>query len=144
MLNRILNNKGKVKIGPIIIIILIIVAVLVVLYFMKGFGLGGTGSGSGENSTASSADVSSSVEESTESSEPDTEELTYINVTVSENEYIYQNKKISLDALVEQLIKDATDGVKVQITDENASKRAYDDLVAALDKNEIAYIKAES
>ena len=70
------------------------------------------------------------------------EELDFLNVTVSENEYLYQNSRLQLDELMNKLVTDAAD-TKVKVTDENASKRAYKNLIAALEDKNIHYINAD-
>ena len=68
--------------------------------------------------------------------------MDFLNVTVSENEYLYQNSRLSLDELMDKLAVDAVN-TKVKITDENASKRAYNNLINALEEKNISYIKAD-
>lgn len=136
MLRRLTNNKGAVP--AIILIAAIVVVVLVVIGFLTdGFGLGG-GQGDGEG------EGNASAEQSSDTQEPELviEELDFLNVTVSGNEYLYQNSKLQLDELIDKLVTDAAD-TKVKITDENASKRAYENLVNALEEKNIRYIKAE-
>ena len=65
-----------------------------------------------------------------------------MDVTVKGNEYLYQNNTIELTALTDELKKLGAD-ITVRITDESASKNAYDDLTAALDDAKLAYEKAE-
>lgn len=135
MIRRLTNNKGAVPV--IAIIVLVVAAVAVVIGFLTdGFGLGGgQGDGEGEGNV-------SATESDTEESEPVVEELDFLNVTVSENEYLYQNSRFQLDELMDKLVVDAAD-TKVKITDENASKRAYENLIVALENKNIRYIKAD-
>lgn len=82
-----INNKGAVPVGLIILLIVAALAVVAVFAF-KGFGFGG-GNGDGEGSgIADNSDAVSVVEE-----------LEYIDVTVSGNEYIYDNKRLPLTSL---------------------------------------------
>ena len=94
-------------------------------------------------------DVSSSssvVEEVTEApetteeitAEPATDEVQYIEVTVSDGSYIYQNSTLTLDELMEQI--QGTD-LTVKLTDDKASKKAYDDILQALDEKNIPHIE---
>lgn len=138
MIRRLINNKGAFPIGVIIVVAVIAVAAAVVLgVFTNGFGLGGgKGDGEGEGNV-------SSVQSESEKSEPVVEELDFLNVTVSENEYLYQNSKLQLDELMNKLVIDADD-TKVKVTDENASKRAYKNLITALEDKNIRYIKADA
>ena len=137
MKGRLLNNKGAVHIA-IIIAIVAVVAVVIVGIATGGFGLGGgKGDGEGEGNVSEAGS-----EQATEVSEPVVEEVDFLNVTVSENEYLYQNSRLSLEELMEKLAADAVN-TKVKITDENASKRAYNNLIDALEEKNIGYIKAD-
>lgn len=138
MIKRLIKNKGAIPIGFIIVVAVIAVAAVVVSGFLTdGFGLGGgKGDGEGEGNV-------SSVQSEPEVSEPVVEELDFLNVTVSENEYLYQNSKLQLDELMNKLVIDAAD-TKVKVTDENASKRAYKNLITALEDKNIRYIKADA
>ena len=118
----------------VIIVLLIAAAFAVTGFLTDGFGLGrGDGEGAGNVS---------SVQSEPEVSEPIVEELDFLNVTVSENEYLYQNSRLQLDELMNKLVTDAAD-TKVKVTDENASKRAYKNLIAALEDKNIHYINAD-
>lgn len=134
MIRRLINNKGAFPIGVIIVVAVIAVAAAVV-FGVFGLG-GGKGDGEGEGNV-------SSVQSELEVSEPVVEELDFLNVTVSENEYLYQNSKLQLDELMNKLVTDAAD-TKVKVTDENASKRAYKNLINALEDKHIRYIKADA
>ena len=63
------------------------------------------------------------------------ETVEYIEITVSESKYLYENKTTEL----EELKKVITDKKvkQVRITDENASQKAYSELKAFLDENGI-------
>ena len=125
-----INNKGAVPIGPIIALVVVVVAA-VVFFACKGFGLGG-GNGNGEGSdVADNSDAVSVVEK-----------LEYINVTVSGNEYIYDNKKVTLDELVDS-IKSLDRNLPVKIADEGSSLKAYKELKTKLSENNISFIEAE-
>lgn len=138
MIRRLINNKGAFPIGVIIVVAVIAVAAAVVLgVFTDGFGLGGgKGDGEGEGNV-------STVQSESEKSEPVVEELDFLNVTVSENDYLYQNSRLQLDELMSKLVTDAAD-TKVKVTDENASKRAYENLIVALEDKNIRYMKADA
>lgn len=125
-----INNKGAVPIG-LIIALVVVVAAAVVFFACKGFGLGG-GNDDGEGSDiADNSDAVSVVEE-----------LEYINVTVSGNEYIYDNKKVTLDELVDS-IKSLDRNLPVKIADEGSSLKAYKELKSKLSENNISFIEAE-
>lgn len=124
-----INNKGAVPIGLIIVLVAVVV-VAVVLFACKGFGLGG---GNGDDQGSGTADNSEvSV----------IEELEYINVTVSGNEYIYDNKKVTLDELISS-IQSLDKKLPVKISDEGSSLKAYKNLKAKLSENYISFIEAE-
>lgn len=138
MFRRLTNNKGAIHILPIVIVVLAVVAAAAVVFFLTdGFGFGG-GKGDGEG-----AGNVSSVQSEPQVSEPIVEELDFLNVTVSENDYLYQNSRLQLDELMSKLVTDAVD-IKVKVTDENASKRAYNNLIIALEDKHIHYIKADA
>ena len=136
MFRRLTNNKGAIP-AIILIAAVVIIALVVIGFLTDGFGLGGgQGDGEGEGNV--------SAEQSSDTQEPELviEELDFLNVTVSGNEYLYQNSKLQLDELVDKLVADAAD-TKVKITDENASKRAYENLINALEEKNIRYIKGD-
>ena len=115
-----INNKGAVPVG---LIILLVVAALAVVAVQIG---DGEGSGIVDNSDAVSV----------------VEELEYINVTVSGNEYIYDNKKVTLDELIDS-IKSLDKNLPVKIADEGSSLKAYKALKAKLSENSISFIEAQ-
>lgn len=125
-----INNKGAVPVGLIILLVAVI-AVAVGVFAFKGFGFGG-GNGDGEGSGI--ADNSNTVSV--------VEELEYINVTVSRNEYIYDNKKVTLDELIDS-IKSLDKNLPVKIADEGSSLKAYKALKAKLSENSISFIEAQ-
>lgn len=135
MFRRLTNNKGSVA-AIILVAVLVVVAIVAVVGFLTdGFGLGGSqGDDEGEGN------VSAEESNETEVSDTDVKELYFLDVTVSENEYLYQNSRLQLDELIDRLLTDAAD-TKVKITDENASKRAYESLISALKNNKIHYIE---
>lgn len=136
MIRRLFNKRGGVPVKAIIIIVIVVIIAVVAFFLMNGLGLGGNiGNGTG-NASVTSVQSESAV------SEPVTEELDYLEVTVSENEYLYQNSKYELEELIDKLIIDA-ENVKVKITDDNASKRAYNNLISALEEKNISYIKSD-
>lgn len=137
MIKRLINNKGAFPIGLIIVVAVVAVVAAVVLGVYNGIGLGGgKGDGEGDGSI-------SSIQSESSASELVVEELDFLNVTVSENDYLYQNSRLQLDELMNKLVTDAVD-TKVKVTDENASKRAYKNLINALEDEHIRYIKADA
>lgn len=125
-----INNKGAVPVG-LIVTLLVVVAAAVIFFACKGFGLGG---GNGDNNGSDTQDNSSNASV--------VEELEYINVTVSGNEYIYDNRKVTLDELIES-IKSLDRNIPVKITDEGSSLKAYKALKTKLSENNISFIEAE-
>lgn len=124
------KNKGAVPIGLIILLVAVVVAA-VVFFAFKGFGFGG---GNGDGAGSDVADNSNAVSV--------VEELEYINVTVSGNEYIYDNKKVTLDELIDN-IKSLDKNLPVKIADEGSSLKAYKALKAKLSENSISFIEAQ-
>ena len=62
-----------------------------------------------------------------------------IEVTVSENTYIYDNHEISFDELME-ILDTLTEGDVVKISDDNASLDAYSKLTSAILERGLSYI----
>ena len=134
-----MNHKGGALVVALIILAVVAVAVLVWGLGFGGFGLGGgKGDGEGAGNTESTA-----AEQSAETSAttPVIEELEYIEITVSGNEYLYQNSKYTLEALIEELTSQEL-AAPVKITDENSSIKAYKALKSALSEHNIHYIEA--
>ncbi len=99
--------------------------------------------GKGNGDVSSSSSVVEEVKEAPETTEevtaePATDEVQYIEVTVSDGSYIYQNSTLTLDELMEQI--QGTD-LTVKLTDDKASKKAYDDILQALDEKNIPHIE---
>ena len=92
------------------------------------------GGGNGDGEGSGIADNSNTVSV--------VEELEYINVTVSGNEYIYDNKKVTLDELIDS-IKSLDKNLPVKIADEGSSLKAYKALKAKLSENSISFIEAQ-
>lgn len=76
--------------------------------------------------------MESGIMESTE------EPVVVIEITISEDKYIYENHSIELDALVKE-ITTIEGKVIINITDENATQKAYQELINELDKIHIEY-----
>ena len=146
--------------GKIIIIAIIAaVGIGVVLWFGIGGGFGG-GAGDGEGdgntkiitNTESSSDVENDtvvIEEKEEEKEEtegqnngatDTFEGAIVNVSVVNNDYFYDNERISLDDFLIILHGIESDLV-VQVRDDNASLRAYDELINKLQEEKIRYVE---
>lgn len=134
-----MNCKGGAGLIALIVVAVLVVAVVVWGLGFGGFGLGGgNGNGEGDGNTES---VVSDQPTETSVTTPVIEELEYIEITVSGNEYLYQNSKYTLDALIEELTSQAL-AAPVKITDENSSIKAYKALKSALSEHNIHYIEA--
>lgn len=131
------KNKGAAPLA--VVIILCVVAVVVIaLAAFGGLGFGG-GFGDGEGD----GDVSlSDPEAESEDPIPVIEEIEYIEITVSGNDYLYNNAKYTLDELVEELKKQNLD-IPTKITDDNSSLKAYSSLKQTLIDNNIRFIEAQ-
>lgn len=62
--------------------------------------------------------------------------LEYIEITVTDNEYIFNNKKSS----IEEIISLANDETVIRITDSNATYNAMSELLSELIESNISYI----
>lgn len=114
-----------------VILILIIAALIFALIYFKGFG--GFGKDSGENKK----DDTSASETTVEKTEATTEELTEIksvDITVSGRDYLFNNEKISLDALITEIGKFDKDSSILISYDNTATKNTMDDLTDKLDE----------
>ncbi|MBO4457400.1 MAG: hypothetical protein J5802_06760 [Butyrivibrio sp.] len=129
------ENDLKKKLPRWMIIVIIVVFFLLLL----GIGLGiGSGSGNGEGDgkdTQIERKVDSEI-----SVEFEEIEKTYLKVTVSEGDYFFENEKMQLDELIGKI--NETEGkAVVEITDDQATKNAYDALIEALKNNNIEYVE---
>ena len=134
------KKRGK-KGGIILFLILLIALILVILYFFGGsFGLG---SGNGGTVPAGGT-VSNNTEQETDDVEETPAETKYIDVTVSEDKYLYSNDTITIDELIEK-VNGFEEKCEVHITvSETATLNAVDDLKAAFDSNGIEYMVIEA
>ena len=140
------------KLIGVIIAVFIIAAVLSLLMSL-GIGLGfgkGTGKGSGNSQISVTDDNGKPVEmKETELSttgpteDVDSEVIISIAISVVENSYFYQNKKITLDDLLIELESIEQEYV-VEITDDNASLKAYNKLIDMLSEKSIDYTEVSS
>ena len=90
--------------------------------------------------SSDSADVTTAAdEESNEGSEGGNPDISkYIDVTVSEDKYFYDNKEISFEDLV-KVFEGLDENTAVRITDENATLKAFESLTKALLERGILY-----
>ncbi len=129
-------SKGEKKGGsPIAIIVVILIVIIVLLViFGKGFGFGGGNGDGGAVPVVGSVSKS----ETTAETPVETSEASYVEVTISEDSYIYENNTIELADLIEKL-KSADSEVHINVED-SATANALEQLHTELDSNGIAYL----
>ena len=130
--------KGAFWIPLIIGVVIAVVVIGVILYAFGGKGFGG-GKGDGDGERSNSLSEISSI---SESSQLETEGIEYINITVSGSDYLFQNRKMTVDELIAEL-NNSDEKFPVKINDDDASIKAYDVLVKALKDNNVRYIEQE-
>ena len=125
--------------------ILAIIAAIIIFFKGCGASFGFFPNSSKPNSDSNSssegqesAEVTREVITDSDVTETSEENVTIIEVTVSGNEYIYENSTIGLDDLINEL-KDIDGKIVVEIKDDNSSKKAYDALKVKLDSDNISY-----
>ncbi|WP_432650794.1 hypothetical protein [Huintestinicola sp.] len=142
-MNKSEKEKGSALSTVIIIILLILIAIAVFLFLKGSFGFG-NGSGNGNSEAAVPANAEAVTEADSEPSATttiQTEETKYFEITVSGNSYNFQNKTYeSIDELM-NVIDSTGDKLDAKITNEEASKNAYDNLIDALKENGFAIIE---
>ena len=132
----------------VIIIAALIVTVVVVAVILLGKG-GGIGPNIGPNNTIVDSTSMVSTEsditedETTESEEqeedvPDSVKGTIIRISVVNNEYIYDNERITIDDFL-TIVSQTQEECIVEVADDNASIDAYDKLIEKLKENKIKY-----
>ncbi|MDY6156240.1 MAG: hypothetical protein SPH96_06895 [Agathobacter sp.] len=128
-----------------IIVVIVVIAVVAMLGIGLGFGKGsGDGSGDGKTNTSQEAintEEHNMVEEQTEVEQDDAgndSEGTIIKVSVVGNEYFYENERVSLDDFISKL--EMLEGeVVVEVKDDKASLRAYNNLIEKLEELKISF-----
>lgn len=139
----------KIKGFSLISLVLIIAAVAVVgvvIYFIGkgGFGFGGgKGDGEGDGNVEPAQQAMATVQVSETVTEITTKEIEYVEVTVHENTYLYNNKVYELSEIESLMndIKKSEGRFTVRITDDNASSKAYSQLLSAFEDKMITYIE---
>lgn len=152
--------KKALKIILIIIPVVLILAAAALIIFGRGSGFGiGSGNGFGKKSANNLAAVSTvenieNVESDiadtnkAESDEqenkniPDDKDSNIIEVSVVEDEYFYENKRMEIDELLESINTIGKD-VVVRVTDDNATLKAYNKLLEKLEEASIPYMECE-
>ena len=131
--------KGFSVTALIAILAIVAVAAIVLLLGFGGLGFGG-GKGDGEGEGDRTSEASAEEPEETEAT-PAIENIDYVNVTVSGNEYIYDNQKLSLEELITTLTGMQLDGIPIKITDDDAALDTYQQLIDSLEEHNIKYIE---
>ena len=128
-----------------IIVVIVVIAVVAMLGIGLGFGKGsGDGSGDGKTNTSQEAintEEHNMVEEQTEVEQDDAgndSEGTIIKVSVVGNEYFYENERVSLDDFISKFEK-LEGEVVVEVKDDKASLRAYNNLIEKLEELKISF-----
>lgn len=91
-----------------------------------------------EQNTGSTLDNSEITDSNSSAEGGNSDTAKYIEVTVSENKYFYENHEISFDELVE-VLDGLDENTSVKISDENAALKAYENLTKTLDEREIPF-----
>ena len=73
---------------------------------------------------------------------PATEEITSVEIIVAGDGYVYNNRPVSLDGILVVLQAMEPD-MPVKVTDQNASRRAYQALLKLLKEQEKTYVEAK-
>lgn len=89
------------------------------------------------SSTVTSSDSEDGLGDDSTSEQMLNETVEYIDITVSESNYIYENKTIDFDEL--KMIILESDVSQIRLTDDNASQKTYKELTVFLDENSIEY-----
>lgn len=89
------------------------------------------------SSTVTSSDSEDGLGDDSTSEQMLNETVEYIDITVSESNYIYENKTIDFDEL--KMIILESDESQIRLTDDNASQKTYKELTVFLDENSIEY-----
>ena len=127
------GKKRRSKTAPLLILLLLLLG-------LGGYGLGfgfGKGFGTG-NSGTDSGTVKEQVSQPEEQSSVVTEEIKTVEVTVSGNKYLYQNRETALDDLITQL-KALDKDVQITVHDDNASLDAFKALTDKLTENGLSH-----
>ncbi|MCH5193895.1 MAG: hypothetical protein J1F11_08045 [Oscillospiraceae bacterium] len=135
------KEKSKKKGGGVIIFVILLLIILAVLAFLFGNGMLGFGGNSDGGIMPAIGTVSPEAETVSDDTPAETN---YIDVTVSEDKYLYNNDTVTIDELIEK-IGSFEKECEVHITvSDTATLNAVDDLKAAFDNSGIAYMIIES
>ena len=122
------------KVLALVLFVAIIAAIIWLLIHFKGFGGLGKDSDKGEGKNDTSVSEVVEKKETTTSEEAIEEKSEVINISVSKNEYVYDNKVTSLEDLV-KIISEKDKDTQIEITiDDTAAKNTVDELTDKLDE----------
>lgn len=137
------------KITSIFGLLFILVIAIIVLKLFSGLGFGfGNGFGFGEGDSgietkANNSIIKENIDSEEEKSDIDISEIRYVQISVVEQDYYYENERISLDELINKIMN-LEGKIIVEIKDDKASLNAYNSLIEKLDNEKISYIDASN
>ena len=156
---KIFNPKNLLKVFGLKNLLIAALAITVVVLICYGIGGGfGGGAGSGEgsgNSKVKVSDESSTVTEVVEEVTPTTEPIEELSemqagedvfegavlaINVVGNDYFYNNERITLEDFM-VIAKEVEGKLVVEVKDDNASLKAYNNLLDELDSVNIDYVE---
>ncbi len=116
-----------------ILSLLVIIIIIVIMSLFKfGFGFGsGNGSGDKNANTVQNKSTVKTNEEVSKTMSEDSNKGIVMKVSVVGNDYFYNNERISLDDFVSK-VKETSGDVSVEVKDDGASLRAYNDIINRL------------
>ena len=136
------KHKGIGAVAVIVIVAAAVAATAAVLLLFKGIS-GGLGDGEGKGDR----DAASQTEETTAPPEITTETVSYYEIVVAQNDYLFGNERYSqeeTDRLMQAVKQAQTEqNLQVSVRDDGASVNAYRTLITALKENKISYIEIE-
>lgn len=115
-----------------LLLLLAVVALIVALLYFKGFGGLGKNSGEDKNNDTSVSDTADKNEPTTEAATED--ETIKAEITVSGHDYLFNNEKMSLDALAAEIAKLDKEAEITITADDTAAKNTVDELTDKLDE----------
>ena len=117
-----------------ILLVLIIAALIAALIYFKGFGGFGKDSGEGKKDDVSVSQTTESTEASTEATAADEEKTETAEITVSGHDYLFNNEKMTLEALTAEIAKLDKEAQITITSDDTAAKNTVDELTDKLDE----------
>lgn len=116
-----------------ILSLLVIIIIIVIMSLFKfGFGFGsGNGSGDKNANTVQNKSTVKTNEEVSKTMSEDSNKGIVMKVSVVGNDYFYNNERISLDDFVSK-VKETSGDISVEVKDDGASLRAYNDIINRL------------